>query len=280
VKITKLTEHVYWLPPGPPDRPSICAVVGARRALMLDAGSSAAHTRTFLDALWAEEAARPSAVVYTHSHWDHVFGGAELGGLVIAHELTAEALTELAAMDWSDEALDQRVAAGQASPRHAADVKTELPSPRTVEIAPADIVFRDGLDLDLGGVTVRVRHVGGDHCAESSVMYVEPDRVLFLGDCLCDSPIGVLTAELAFPLHEAVLGFDAQLYVEGHNPSVFSRPDLEDLVEKMRAAEQAARTGSAIPEPDEETEELIRAFRAGRATAAQSAATQADTEPN
>ena len=266
--LTKITEHVYWMPPGRPDRPSVCGVVGDRRTLMLDAGSSQAHTRAFLDALWAESAARPSAVVYTHSHWDHVFGGAELGGQVIAHALTAEQLIELAAMDWSDEGLDQRVAAGHASPQHAADVKEELPSPRTVEVAPADIVFQDGLDIELGGVTVHVRHVGGNHSAESSVMYVEPDRVLFLGDCMCDSPAGVLTAELAFPLHDAILEFDAERYVDGHSASVFSRPDIEGLIEKMRFADSAVRDGSAIAVPDEDTEYFIQAFRAGRATLA------------
>src|ERR1041384_6948391 len=150
--LTKITAHVYWMPPGPPDRPSIRAVVGDRRTLMLDAGSSQAHTRAFLDALRAEGAAPPSAVVYTHSDWDHVFGGAELGGHVIAHALTAERLLELAAMDWSDEGLDQRVGAGAASPQHAANVKEELPSPRTVEVAPADIVFEDTLVIELGGV--------------------------------------------------------------------------------------------------------------------------------
>jgi len=267
--LTKITEHVYWMPPGPPDRPSVCGVVGDRRTLMLDAGSSKAHTRAFLDALRAEGGARPSAVVYTHSHWDHVFGGAELGGQVIAHALTAERLIELAAMDWSDEGLDQRVAAGHASPQHAENVKEELPSPRTVEVAPADIVFQDGLDIELGGVTVRVRHVGGDHSAESSVMYVEPDRVLFLGDCMYDSPAGVLTAELAFPLHDAILGFDAELYVDGHTPSVFSRPEIEGLIEKMRLAEKAVREGSTIAAPDEDTEYFVRTFRAGRATASE-----------
>ncbi len=172
-------------------------------------------------------------------------------------------------MDWTDEGLDQRVAAGHASPQHAENVKEELPSPRTVEVAPADIVFQDGLDIELGGVTVRVRHVGGDHSAESSVMYVEPDRVLFLGDCMYDSPAGVLTAELAFPLHDAILGFDAELYVDGHTPSVFSRPEIEGLIEKMRLAEKAVREGSTIAAPDEDTEYFVRTFRAGRATASE-----------
>jgi glyoxylase-like metal-dependent hydrolase (beta-lactamase superfamily II) len=264
--LNRISKHVYWMPPGPPDRPSLCAVVGDRRTLMLDAGSSQAHTRTFLDALSSVTAARPSAVVYTHSHWDHVFGGAELGGLVIAHALTAEELITLAATDWSDAGLDQRVAAGDASPQHAEHVKEELPSPRTVEVAPADIVFQDGLDIELGGVTVCVRHVGGNHCAESSVMHVEPDHVLFLGDCMYDSPAGVLTAEVAFPLHDAILGFNAELHVDGHSASVLSRPDIEALIDKMRLAEAAVRDGSVIAAPDEDTEFFVQAFRAGRTT--------------
>lgn len=242
-------------------------MVGDRRTLMLDAGSSKAHTREFLDSLRTESAARPSAVVYTHSHWDHVFGGAEVGEQVIAHVSTAERLIELAGRDWSDEGLDRRVAAGLASPQHASHVKHELPSPRSVEVAPADIVFQDGLDIELGGVTVRVRHVGGDHSADSSVMYVEPDRVLFLGDCLCGSPEGILTAELAFPLHDAILRFDAELYVEGHHESVSSRAEIESLIEKMRLAENAVRDGSATTEQDEDTEYFIQAFRAGRTAA-------------
>ena len=62
-----------------PTRPSI-AVCSRWRSTVDHAGrgSSNAHTREFLDALWADRAVRPTAVVYTHSHWDHVLGGAEL----------------------------------------------------------------------------------------------------------------------------------------------------------------------------------------------------------
>jgi glyoxylase-like metal-dependent hydrolase (beta-lactamase superfamily II) len=263
--LTKISEHVYWLPPGPPDRPSLCAVVGERRTLMLDAGSSAAHARTFLDALAAERAAPPSAVVYTHSHWDHVLGGAELGVPVIAHAETAEQLVDLALRDWSDEGLDRRAAAGLASAQHVEHVKAELPAPRTIEVAPADIVFRDGIDVELGGVTVQVRHVGGDHCAESSVMFVEPDRVLFLGDCLCASGGDVMTSELALPLAQTVLAFDAEQYVEGHHPAVTSRMEMEKLIGKLRTAEAAVREGITLAEPDEDTAYFVQAF-ARRAT--------------
>jgi glyoxylase-like metal-dependent hydrolase (beta-lactamase superfamily II) len=267
MSLRKISQHVYWLPPGPPDRPAICAVAGDRWTLMLDAGSSADHTRGFLGDLSAETGTEPSAVVYTHSHWDHVLGGADVGGLVIAHMKTAEQLLELACRDWSDEGLDERVAAGLASPQHVADVKQELPSPRAVEVAPADIVFEETIEIDVGGVTVDVRHVGGDHSADSCVMFVRPDGVLFLGDCLSASPTGALTAESAFRLRDVILGFGADHYVEGHHEAVSSRREIVDLFDRMQLAERAVRKGRTIDAADEDTEYFFQAFRAGREAA-------------
>jgi glyoxylase-like metal-dependent hydrolase (beta-lactamase superfamily II) len=263
--LTKISEHVYWMPPGPPDRPSVCAVKGGRRTLMLDAGSSRAHTRQFLDALAREDVARPNAVAYTHSHWDHVLGGSELDGVVIAHALTAELMVELAARDWSDEGLDGRVADGFSSAQHAANVKEEMPSPRRVEVAPADIVFQDRIQIDLGGVTVYVRHVGGDHSTDACVMYIEPDRVLFLGDCVCASPEGVMTSESAGRLRETILGSGASHFVEGHHESVSSRTEIEALFKKMELAERAVREGVAIEAPDDDIQYFVAAFRVGLA---------------
>jgi glyoxylase-like metal-dependent hydrolase (beta-lactamase superfamily II) len=196
---------------------------------MLDGGSSPAHARELLKALDAQ----PTAVVYTHSHWDHVFGGAEVGAPIVAHRLTAAHLLELAATDWSDQALDRRVAEGEASAQHAAHVKEELPAPRKVEVAPADVIFDTGLDFDLGGVRVLVRHVGGDHAADSCVAFVEPDGVLFLGDCLYEAPAGGVTADLAPPLHEAIRAFGAQLFVEGHHDAVSTPAELEKFLAEL-----------------------------------------------
>jgi glyoxylase-like metal-dependent hydrolase (beta-lactamase superfamily II) len=232
---------------------------------MLDGGSSQAHARAFLDALEGMSGARPSAVVYTHSDWDHVFGGAEVGGLVMAHESTAPRLRELAATDWSDAALDERVAAGAASAAHAAHVKEELPSPRTVVVAQADVIFGGRLDIDLGGVVVRVRHVGGDHSSESCVMGVAPDGVLFLGDCLYASPAGGLTAEGSARVREGVRAFDASLFVDGHDTSVASRAEMESLLEKVESAETIAATGSSFDERDEDLAYYVAAFQAGDA---------------
>jgi glyoxylase-like metal-dependent hydrolase (beta-lactamase superfamily II) len=283
--LQRISEHVYWLPPAKPDRPSVCAVVGEHATLMLDAGASDAHARLFLDALAAEGVAPPIAVVLTHADWDHVFGAAEVGAPVLAQRLTDDRLAELAATDWSDEALEARVAAGAKSPEHAANLKAELPAPRTVRVARADTVFDDGLDLELGGVAVQVRHVGGDHAADSTVMYVPQDRLLFLGDALYEGTGGeaggaarTLTVERALPLLDAVLAFDADLYVEGHTDTVISRAEAADLIGEIRWAgtlvadrrppDETAALAAARDDLGRELGELqadlIRAFVAGR----------------
>jgi glyoxylase-like metal-dependent hydrolase (beta-lactamase superfamily II) len=253
----KVSEHVFWLPPGPPDRPSLCAVVGENATVLLDGGASSAHARLMLDVLANDGAPPPMAVALTHSHWDHVFGAAEVGAPVIAHVLTADFLAALAATDWSDAALAARVADGEVTPEHAANVTEELPAPRDVQVVPAEVVFDDRLDLELGGVRIRVQHVGGDHAPDSCVMFVEPDRVLFVGDCLYDSVgVGVrtLTVERVFPLHDALLSFGAELWVDGHGESVVLRPEAEAMLAEIRFAgalvQELAADGRAPDEGD------------------------------
>ena len=114
-----------------------------------------------------------------------------------------------------------------------------------------------------GVVTVRVQHVGGDHAADSCVMHIHPDRLAFLGDCLYDSPDGTLTAERAFPLHDAILALDAELFVDGHSESVIPRRELEEMIEKMRLAERSVRESVALDRADEDTEFFVQAFRVG-----------------
>jgi glyoxylase-like metal-dependent hydrolase (beta-lactamase superfamily II) len=279
-QLQQISDHVYWMPPAKPDRPSLCAVVGSEYTLMLDAGSSDAHARQFLDALAARGLPRPQFVALTHWHWDHVFGAAELGVPVITHTGTASQLEALAAWDWSDAALDARVASGQQTAAGAEHIRQELPEPRAVRIAQASIAFEVVVKVNLGGgVTCRLEHVGGDHAADSSVMYVEPDRVLFLGDCLYDAvyaPKRHYTIDRLFPLLDTLKDFDAHLYVEGHGPEIMTRAQFDRLARAMsdigilvdqhrddEAAVLAAFEAKTGHPPDADAVEITRLFIAG-----------------
>jgi glyoxylase-like metal-dependent hydrolase (beta-lactamase superfamily II) len=277
--IKKVTEHVHWLSPGKPDRPSLCAVVGEQRTLLLDAGASSAHTGLFLEALKSEKISKPSLAVLTHWHWDHVFGAAELGIPIIAQRETRERLITLAGYDWSNKALEHRVATGEEITMCAEDIKVELPEPRTVKITLPTIVFQNALDVELGDVTCHIRHVGGDHASDSCVIHILPDNVLFLGDCLYPAiyaPVQHYTKKKLFPLLGTILAFDAELFVEGHNDAVMTRAELMSLTEKMRFAgelveqfgtneqEIFAAAKAKLGQLDDDTEYALHKFIAGK----------------
>lgn len=274
--VHRLSDRVYGMKAGPPDRPSLCAVVGVRRTLMLDAGASAEHARLFLDGLTAHGVRPPDWVVLTHWHWDHVFGAAEIGAPVVAHRLTADGLATMAGQTWDDAALDARVAAGTEIAFCADNIKLELPAPRVVRIRQPELIFDGDLDLDLGGVTCRVRHVGGDHAADACIVHVPEDRLLFLGDCLYDdiyAPSRHYTSAKALPLIETLRAFDAGIYVEGHNPVPLDRAGFDQLTTTMRrAAALAERYGGDMAAiradhadflADEDTAYYVQAFAAG-----------------
>jgi glyoxylase-like metal-dependent hydrolase (beta-lactamase superfamily II) len=278
--LSRISDHIYWMPPGKPDRPSLCAVVGAEHTLMLDVGSSATHTHLFLEALRAEGIPVPHYAALTHWHWDHVFGASELNVPLIAQSLTAAKVAALAGRKWDDAALDDQTAAGTLALSWADNIKLELPEPREVRIVRPDIVFQDKLDIHLGGVTCRIQHVGGDHADDSCVMFIEPDHVLFLGDCLYDGVCGesrCYTMKRLFPLLDTLLGFGVEQMVEGHTPEVMTRAAFESLAANLRLVGQlveqhgtdettvlaAAQTRTGAP-PDADMMEFVRAFIAGR----------------
>ena len=189
----------------------------------------------------------------------------------------------MAGYDWSDAALDERVKTGEESVGCARDVKIELPEPRHVTIAVPDLVFQTALSIHLGGgVTCHIVHVGGDHSADSSVMLVEPDKVLFLGDCLYSAssyhPAPYYTRKRLYPLLDTLFGLDPQIVVEGHTPEVMSRPDFEALTRIMRSAgkwsDQVGDDEEAVlaavqrelnQEPDEDMRDIVHSFILGRA---------------
>lgn len=277
--LTKISEHVYWLPPSKPDRPSLCTVVGEEGTLLLDTGASPTHISFFLNGLKSEKVPKPSLAVLTHWHWDHVFGAAELKVPIIAHRETRDRLVTLAHYDWSNEALDARVASGEEIIGCAEDIKVELPEPRTVEVALPTIIFQNALDIDLGDVTCHVQHVGGDHAGDSCVIHVLPDNVLFLGDCLSPAvyaPVWHYTTAKLFPLLKTILTFNAELFVEGHNETVMTRAELVSLLEKMRFAgnfvehfagnvqELILAARAELGQLDNDTDYFLRTFMAGK----------------
>lgn len=226
----RLTDHVYYLSPdSTTDRPVLGAIAGTRGTLVVDAGNSPAHAQVLLDCLAAANLAPPRYLALTHWHWDHWFGAAVFDLPTFAHMETRRILVEQAAWDWNDAALDARVTQGIEIAFCRDMLKAELPDRSGLVLRPPDIAFTDTLEIDLGGVTCRLIHVGGDHAADSTIVFIPDERVVFLSDCryedLYVTPRRYTTAKV-FPLFDRLLGLEADIYLGGHEPEPIPRAAL------------------------------------------------------
>src|SRR5690606_10842421 len=120
-----------------------------------------------------------------HWHWDHIFGLSVLSKAIsISSKKTKVDMEKLIHLLWSDEALDARVKEGTEIEFCANAIKKEFPEHRDNTIVLPDITFEDRVEIDLGGVTCIVQHVGGDHASDSVVVYIKEEKILFVGDCI------------------------------------------------------------------------------------------------
>jgi glyoxylase-like metal-dependent hydrolase (beta-lactamase superfamily II) len=147
-------------------------------------------------------------VVYSHSHWDHVEGGAVFADTAtfIAHERM------LVNMDgryphMPGDMIDRNnngmfepeefsipadaspgVCGGRFSSGKDADQDGHLtPEEYFSLIHPPDIVYRDRMRLDLGGHRVELIHPGRNHGDDMTVLYFPDDGVVFAADFLADA---------------------------------------------------------------------------------------------
>lgn len=223
----QISPRGYWLSPDhTTDRPLLGVVAGTQGTLVIDAGNSPAHVQSLLQAMAQQHLSPPTFAVLTHWHWDHVFGTSALTVPTFASQETARIVRVLAGLDWSDAALDQRVAAGTEIAFCRDLIKVELPDRRNLIIRPPEIAFATAVTLDLGGVTCQLVQVGGDHAHDASIVYVPEDKLLFFSDCLYDDlyhgPRRLTTTQL-FPLLDRLLAYDVDYYLGGHDPEPLSR---------------------------------------------------------
>ncbi|MBO9600779.1 MAG: MBL fold metallo-hydrolase [Cohnella sp.] len=213
------TRIWYHTPVSETDRPILCVVAGDNKSLMIDAGNSEAHARSFLGELAARNIRQPSIVALTHWHWDHIFGLSALNMTSIASVYTKAEMAKLLPFEWTDEALDRRVREGVEIEFCANAIKREYGASRNIAVKLPDITFERRLEIDLGGVTCILQHVGGDHAADSIVVYIKEEKILFLGDCIyADIYNGPrkLTAERTLRLLDVLAEFDAETYILSH----------------------------------------------------------------
>ncbi|WP_214795906.1 MULTISPECIES: MBL fold metallo-hydrolase [unclassified Exiguobacterium] len=275
--LIKHSERFWYMTPvAHTDRPILGAVVGDTHTLLIDAGNSVAHTSLFLDELQKQGLRAPSMVALTHWHWDHIFGLPALEGVVsIASEATKHEMKKLIPYAWDDASLNERVAEGIEIEFCAEAIREEYGDSRDIQIVLPTLTFQESLTLDLGGVHVVLKYVGGDHSKDSIVLYIVEERVLFLGDALYANlyaPTWRMTPEATLRLLDILETFDAQFIVWSHGEMVSREAFAEDCLALRRIAtisndfpgnnERISRVYAELinREINEEEQELITFF--------------------
>ncbi len=282
-KLQKFSDHIYWLPPDDEtDRPILGVVAGEQSSIVIEAGASVQHAQLLLDQIEPLALAPIRYLFLTHWHWDHVFGTDAFRVPTFASKLTQDIVREMVSLDWSDAALDERVAAGTEIAFCRDMMKLELPDRSDLIIRPPDIAFETSMTVDLGGVHCQLIYVGGDHAADASIAFIPEEKVVFLSDCLYydlyHDPIRY-TVEKIVLLYERVLSLDADFYFWGHDSDVMSRETLLQQQEMMAVYGRLTQTHTGNPTAikaaltqthpqliNDETDGLIAAFCTGYQT--------------
>jgi glyoxylase-like metal-dependent hydrolase (beta-lactamase superfamily II) len=219
-ELVHLAGRVWRYPPDPdPDnvRPGLGVVADDRGSVVVDAGNSPSLARRVRDAIDAAGLPPARWLVYTHHHWDHVWGAIGWGDVeIVAHASSRELLAAEASRPWSHEYLRAEV---DRDPLLGPSFRARawaMPSWDGFAVRPPDTVFDDTLTLPTG---VELSYVGGRHAVDSIVVTVPDSGVRFLGDCFYPPPFHLHrdgdTHDLA--MLRRLLRDDLEWYVDAHS---------------------------------------------------------------
>ena len=221
-KLAQLTEHT-WLFPHNPDpaavQSSIGVIVNRNESVLVDAGNSPRLARRIKTELARCNLPPVSRIIFSHHHWDHVYGACEFNVSVTAHRICKQILEEEARKPWGIEYLNEE---GKRNPKLTlsylgrADAVDDWD---TFRIVVPQYVFETEASIDLHGLAIELEHVGGEHAEDSIVVKVPADGVMFLSDCYYPPPLHLRKPDSvpSVGILRKLLNEAYRLYVEGHD---------------------------------------------------------------
>ena len=190
------------------DRPALGYIKGDRYSMAIDAGHSREHVEEFYSLIKGERLPLPELTVLTHWHWDHTFGMFAVNGLSLAEKRTDEHLQKLM-MRWGD---------GTEAQMKAMDEHIALEyKDQSMRVVGADMVFKDEISLNLGGIKAQCLHTESPHTDDSVLILLPKEKILFFGDCISgEYPEWTVDTDRMKALIGKLEGLDFDLAIGGH----------------------------------------------------------------
>ena len=218
--------------------------------MVIDTGNSPEHISDMYGYIRSQGLPDPSFSMVTNWHWDHVFGMSSSPAKSLANTLTNERLFNMQHWDWSDSALNSRVAAGLEIPAFAESIRKEVPMRHSFKVTTTDISFDSRINIRLEDILIELHHVGGPHSEDSTVAFVPADGILFLGDCYREDIYtggGSIRLGDLKQLIKRLEAFEAEWFVPSHEEPIRKG----EFLDKMQ---YIAEIGEILGETDELSE--------------------------
>lgn len=179
----KISERVYFMDyERESDRPVLGFIKGEKYCLAIDAGNSKAHKDLFYKHLKEKDLPMPDYTVITHYHWDHTFAMNSINGKSLVLEACNKKLEEMKTWIWTNEEMYKRIEQGLDIEFCREHIVKEYENLSDIIVKTGDIVFKDELILDLGGIECVLKHITSPHTDDAVIVYIPSEKVLFVGD--------------------------------------------------------------------------------------------------
>ena len=214
-------------------------IVTEKHTILVDAGNSPRHARRIMIALDDIQAPSVYNIIYTHTHWDHVFGAMVFGAPAVAHELGQRQLAEMATRPWGNNYVSEEIQRTPARETSLRAMMRAMEEWRNFRIVQPELVLTKKMSMYIDHVTIDIEHVGGRHAPDSVVVRLPQSRVMFLGDCFYPPPLHLRTPEdtYDYAMMRSLIREDYDWYVDGHN-----EPFSREVFTQMAASEALPMT--------------------------------------
>ncbi len=169
--LVEVADGVWILPDlhRTPLVPNIGIIVGTRSALVVESGAGIANGRRVLELVEDLARGRRLFITATHFHPEHGYGVQAFADVatIVYNRVQRDELHEKQ-RQWADYF-------STFSPQIAKALEG-------VEYVPADVVYGDSAELDLGSRIVELHHYGPAHTRGDQVIVVPGEEILFTGD--------------------------------------------------------------------------------------------------
>jgi len=191
-------------------------------AVLIDAGLFPEDTDSLRSHIYAH-GARPTHLVITHSHWDHVLGPEYFPGVPVIQQNES-----LAVFSEFGTRIERQVTEWERQSGVHRDMPFLLHEP--------DETFGDHLEFKVGGKTIELHHAPG-HAPEQLVVYDRDEQTLWAADMLSD-------IEIPFVMHslkayrgtlDRLVQLKVTALVPGHGSPVRTHEEVRARFETDRA---------------------------------------------